>query len=75
MAEMEIDYNQTVWEYSRLTESGQKLVPMFGPGYTGKIDGITHKKNFTFYIKLAILEFNFNFFISKCFLLFLIVLS
>ncbi|XP_018018009.1 ubiquitin carboxyl-terminal hydrolase 5 isoform X2 [Hyalella azteca] len=35
MAELEIDFNQRVWEYSRLTESGQKLVPMFGPGYTG----------------------------------------
>ncbi|KAF2345945.1 Zinc finger UBP-type, partial [Trinorchestia longiramus] len=35
MAELEIDFNQRVWEYSRLTESGQKLVPVFGPGYTG----------------------------------------
>lgn len=35
MAELEIDYNQRVWEYSRLCESGQKLVPVFGPGLTG----------------------------------------
>ena len=35
MAELEIDYNQRAWEYSRLTESGQKLQPVYGPGYTG----------------------------------------
>uniref|UniRef100_A0A2P2I4E2 Ubiquitin carboxyl-terminal hydrolase n=1 Tax=Hirondellea gigas TaxID=1518452 RepID=A0A2P2I4E2_9CRUS len=35
MAELEIDYNQRMWEYSRLTESSQKLVAIFGPGYTG----------------------------------------
>ena len=36
MAELEIDCNQRVWEYSRLTESGQKLIPVFGPGFTGQ---------------------------------------
>jgi len=35
MSELEIEMNSTAWEYSRLTESGQKLVPVFGPGYTG----------------------------------------
>jgi len=35
ITELEIEMNSTAWEYSRLTESGQKLVPVFGPGYTG----------------------------------------
>ncbi|KAK7075608.1 Ubiquitin carboxyl-terminal hydrolase 5, partial [Halocaridina rubra] len=35
MLELEIDYNQRAWEWSRLTESGNKLVPKFGPGLTG----------------------------------------
>lgn len=35
MLELEIDYNQRAWEWSRLTESGVKLAPKFGPGYTG----------------------------------------
>nr|XP_045604809.1 ubiquitin carboxyl-terminal hydrolase 5-like [Procambarus clarkii] len=35
MLELEIDYNQRAWEWSRLTESGAKLVPKFGPGFTG----------------------------------------
>jgi len=35
MLELEIDYNQRAWEWSRITESGGKLVPKFGPGYTG----------------------------------------
>lgn len=35
MLELEIDYNQRAWEWSRITESGAKLVPKFGPGYTG----------------------------------------
>lgn len=35
MLELEIDYNQRAWEWSRLTESGTKLVPKFGPGFTG----------------------------------------
>ncbi|XP_069988102.1 ubiquitin carboxyl-terminal hydrolase 5 [Penaeus vannamei] len=35
MLELEIDYNQRAWEWSRLTESGAKLLPKFGPGYTG----------------------------------------
>ncbi|RXG61252.1 Ubiquitin carboxyl-terminal hydrolase 5, partial [Armadillidium vulgare] len=34
MLELEIDYNQRAWEWSRLTESGVKLAPKFGPGYT-----------------------------------------
>lgn len=35
MLELEIVYNQRAWEWSRLTESGNKLVPKFGPGFTG----------------------------------------
>ncbi|XP_042235263.1 ubiquitin carboxyl-terminal hydrolase 5-like isoform X2 [Homarus americanus] len=35
MLELEIDYNQRAWEWSRLTESGTKLVPKFGPGFAG----------------------------------------
>ncbi|XP_071530212.1 ubiquitin carboxyl-terminal hydrolase 5 isoform X1 [Panulirus ornatus] len=35
MLELEMDYNQRAWEWSRLTESGTKLVPKFGPGLTG----------------------------------------
>ncbi|KAK3861727.1 hypothetical protein Pcinc_032343 [Petrolisthes cinctipes] len=35
MLELEIDYNQRAWEWSRLTESGTKLVPKFGSGFTG----------------------------------------
>lgn len=35
MTELEIDYNQRAWEWSRLTESGAALVPMYGPGLTG----------------------------------------
>lgn len=38
MLELEIDYNQRAWEWSRLTESGAKLLPKFGPGYTGLFD-------------------------------------
>lgn len=38
MLELEIDYNQRAWEWSRLTESGTKLLPKFGPGYTGMFD-------------------------------------
>lgn len=41
MLELEIDYNQRAWEWSRLTESGTKLVPKFGPGFTGTV---THNK-------------------------------
>lgn len=37
MLELEIDYNQRAWEWSRLTESGTKLVPKFGPGFTGTV--------------------------------------
>ncbi|XP_064119478.1 ubiquitin carboxyl-terminal hydrolase 5-like [Macrobrachium nipponense] len=35
MLELEIDCNQRAWEWSRLTESGNKLAPKYGPGYTG----------------------------------------
>ena len=38
MLELEIDYNQRAWEWSRLTESGTSLEPKYGPGYTGKIE-------------------------------------
>ena len=35
MAELEIDLNQRVGEWDRIQESGSKLVPLYGPGYTG----------------------------------------
>ena len=35
MAEIEIDMNQRIGEWATLTESGSKLVPVYGPGYTG----------------------------------------
>jgi ubiquitin carboxyl-terminal hydrolase 5/13 len=35
MAELEIDINQKLGEWDRIQESGSKLVPLFGPGYTG----------------------------------------
>lgn len=35
MAEMEIDLNQKVGEWDRIQESGSKLVPLYGAGYTG----------------------------------------
>jgi len=35
MLEMEIDLNQQVGEWDIIQESGCKLTPMYGPGYTG----------------------------------------
>ena len=35
MIELEIDMNQKIGEWAILTESGNKLVPVFGPGHTG----------------------------------------
>ncbi|CAB4055360.1 USP5_13 [Lepeophtheirus salmonis] len=35
MVEMEIDMNQRIGEWATLTESGSKLTPVFGPGFTG----------------------------------------
>jgi ubiquitin carboxyl-terminal hydrolase 5/13 len=35
MAEIEIDMNQKIGEWATLTESGSKLVPVYGEGYTG----------------------------------------
>ena len=35
MAEIEIDMNQRIGEWATLTESGSKLVPVYGKGYTG----------------------------------------
>ncbi len=35
MAELEIDLNQRIGEWDRIQESGSKLVPVYGPGYTG----------------------------------------
>jgi len=35
MAELEIDLNQKVGEWDRIQESGSKLVPLYGPGFTG----------------------------------------
>jgi len=35
MVELEIDMNQRIGEWAILTESGSKLVPVFGPGNTG----------------------------------------
>ena len=37
MLELEIDYNQHAWEYSRITESGSHLQPKFGSGFTGSV--------------------------------------
>ncbi|VDP17097.1 unnamed protein product [Soboliphyme baturini] len=37
MVEMEIDLSRR-WEYSTIQEEGQKLVPIYGPGYTGMIN-------------------------------------
>ena len=35
MAELEIDLNQKIGEWDRIQESGSKLEPVYGPGYTG----------------------------------------
>ncbi len=35
MTELEIDMNMRIGEWSIIQESGKKLVPCFGPGYTG----------------------------------------
>ena len=35
MAELELDMNQRVWEWSLLQESGSQLQPLCGPGLTG----------------------------------------
>ena len=35
MAEIEIDMNQRIGEWATLTESGSRLVPLYGKGYTG----------------------------------------
>ena len=35
MAEIEIDMNQRIGEWATLTESGSRLVPVYGKGYTG----------------------------------------
>lgn len=35
MTELEIDLNQKVGEWDRIQESGSKLVPLYGPGFTG----------------------------------------
>ncbi|GFW95543.1 ubiquitin carboxyl-terminal hydrolase 5 [Trichonephila clavipes] len=35
MVELEIDLNQRIGEWAIIQESGTKLVPLFGPGYTG----------------------------------------
>ena len=35
MVELEIEMNQKYDEWAKLTESGSKLVPVYGPGYTG----------------------------------------
>ena len=35
MVELEIDMNQRAHEWLTLTESGSKLVPVYGPGFTG----------------------------------------
>ena len=35
MIELEIDMNQRIGEWAILTESGNKLVPVYGPGHTG----------------------------------------
>jgi ubiquitin carboxyl-terminal hydrolase 5/13 len=35
MTELEIDMNMRIGEWSTIQELGEKLVPVFGPGYTG----------------------------------------
>lgn len=35
MVELELDLNSRIGEWSILTESSSKLVPISGPGYTG----------------------------------------
>lgn len=45
MTELEIEINQKAWEYSRISESGSKLKPKFGPGYTGKICSYLYNNN------------------------------
>ncbi|GFQ97104.1 ubiquitin carboxyl-terminal hydrolase 5, partial [Trichonephila clavata] len=35
MVELEIDLNQRIGEWAIIQESGTKLVPLYGPGYTG----------------------------------------
>lgn len=35
MVELEIDINQRIGEWATIQEAGTKLVPLYGPGYTG----------------------------------------
>lgn len=35
MVELEIDMNQRIGEWATIQEAGTKLVPLYGPGYTG----------------------------------------
>ncbi|GAB6019409.1 Ubiquitin carboxyl-terminal hydrolase 13 [Chamberlinius hualienensis] len=35
MIELEIDINQKIGEWATIQEAGSKLVPLYGPGYTG----------------------------------------
>ena len=35
MVELEIDMNQRIGEWATIQEAGSKLVPLYGPGYTG----------------------------------------
>ncbi|XP_067009453.2 ubiquitin carboxyl-terminal hydrolase 5 [Anabrus simplex] len=38
MVELELDLNQRVGEWNTLQEAGHKLIPLYGPGYTGLIN-------------------------------------
>ena len=49
MLELEIDFNQRAWEWSRLTESGASLQPLYGSGYTGMLVGFKLKLKYIKY--------------------------
>lgn len=38
MIELEIDMNMRIGEWSIIQESGQQLIPCYGPGYTGMVN-------------------------------------
>ena len=38
MTELEIDMNLRIGEWSLIQESGEQLVPLYGPGYTGLLN-------------------------------------
>ena len=62
MIELEIDLNQKIGEWDVIQESGSKLTPMFGPGYTGMRNlGNSCYMNSVMQVMFTIPDFNIRF--------------